>query len=196
MSEGIVLDASTVIAGVSALISATSLVYTIIKNRKTDELRRKVEKVQLDVLQASELYNNVKEMKREFQKSLSTLIVLNNEETTEKHDLYVSFLDAYNKYTDFYNEINDYCIMVNIGAIKAEDYIRSTIAVNLSKFARMQYETFNCLQAIATKNQFKSISKPDFDAFKDYDGFLKAYNGENSAFWVNLKTERRNVGFE
>ncbi|MBB6698242.1 hypothetical protein [Clostridium algidicarnis] len=190
------MDYNIVVAVISLLISAASLGYTIIKNRKTDVLRMKVEKVQLDVLQASKLYNNVKEVKREFEKSLSTLVVLNNGELTEKQDLNVAFLDAYNKYTDFYNEINDYCIMVNIGAINAEDYIKNTIAVNLSKYAKMQYETFSCLQGIASQNQFKSISKPDYDAFKDYDAFLKKYNGENSVFWMNLKTERRNAGFE
>ena len=107
------------------------------------------------------------------------------------------FLKAYNRYTDFFNEVNDFCIMVNIGAIKAENYIKNTISVNLSKYATIQYDTFASLQGIAHKYGFEELRKPDYKAFEDYDKFLIAYNGgENSAFWTDIKTKRRQNGFE
>lgn len=78
-----------------------------------------------------------------------------------------------------------------------ENYIKNTISVNLSKYATIQYDTFASLQGIAHKYGFEELRKPDYKAFEDYDKFLIAYNGgENSAFWTDIKTKRRQNGFE
>lgn len=180
---------------ITVLISLSSLIYTIRKNKKTDEIREKVEKVQLDTIQASALYENVKRAKIKFIDSMTDLNIkiksnASNEEVEE------SFLNTYNRYTDFFNEINDYCIMLEVGAINAEKYIETTIKKNFSMFANLQVETFESLNIIARKYGFKKIPKPTHNAFKEYDKFLKEKNGENSAFWTELKTERSKVEFE
>lgn len=66
---------------------------------------------------------------------MAELIVACFNEELEIEIVREKFLKAYNRYTDFFNEVNDFCIMVNIGAIKAENYIKNTISVNLSKYA-------------------------------------------------------------
>ena len=63
------------------LISLVSLVYTILLNRKTRKIREKVEKVQLDVIKASELYVHVKNSKKVYEDAMTELIVVcSNEE--------------------------------------------------------------------------------------------------------------------
>ena len=179
------------------LISLVSLVYTILLNRKTRKIREKVEKVQLDVIKASELYVHVKNSKKVYEDAMTELIVVCSNEELGIEIVQEKFLKAYNRYTDFFNEVNDFCIMVNIGAIKAENYIKNTISVNLSKYATIQYDTFASLQGIAHKYGFGELRKPDYKAFEDYDKILIAYNGgENSAFWTDIKTKRRQNGFE
>lgn len=179
------------------LISIASLGYTAYVNHKTQKIRKQVEKVQLDVLKASELYVHVKDAKKVYEDAMADLTIAccSGESVTE--DVHTKFLRAYNRYTDFFNEVNDFCIMVNIKAIKAEEYIKNTIAVNISKYAKIQYETFEILQQIAVQYHFQKLDKPDYKAFEDYDKFLVAYNGgENSAFWTELKTKRRQAEFE
>lgn len=178
------------------IISVITLGYTIYKNRKTEKLRKEVERVQLDVLQASSLYDNVKVMKREYTTTLRNLTLIENDDKADKLKVLNAFLELHSKYTEFFNEINDYCIKVNCGAIKAEEYIRDTVSKNLSDFAHMQVDTYKLLRDIAKKYDFEDIPRPDYNAFKDYDKFLIKYNGENSSFWTSLKTERRNCGFE
>lgn len=179
------------------LISIVSLGYTICLNYKTRKVRDKVERVQLDVLKASELYVHVKDAKKVYEDAMAELIVVCQNENPLKEDIQIKFLQAYNRYTDFFNEINDFCIMINIGAIKAENYISSTIAVNISKYAKIQYETFSVLQGIAEQYNLEKLDKPDYKAYEDYDKVLIKYNGgENSAFWTDIKTKRRQVGFE
>jgi len=177
------------------LVSLFSLGYTIYKNRETKKLQDEVKRVQLDVLKASEIYGQVKFAKRLYEDSLSELCVLSVEEVPPA-EFKKCFLTAYNRYTDFFNEINDYCIMVNAGAIEAEEYIKNTVSINFSKYAKKQYETFTVLQALAEKHGFDKLQKPDYKSFKEYDEFLIKYNGENSAFWSELKTKRIEVGFE
>lgn len=180
-----------------SLVSLASLCYTIILNRKTKKVREQVEKVQLDVLKASELYVHVKDAKKVYEDAMVDLNVVYANEKSSIEDIKKSFLCAYNRYTDFFNEVNDFCIMVNIGAIKAESYIKNTIAVNISKYAKIQYETFAVLQNIAQEKNFEKLDKPDYKAFEDYDKFLISYNGgQNSAFWTDLKTKRSRAGFE
>lgn len=183
------------IMGFTALISLGSLIYTIWKNRKTDEIRKKVEKVQLDTIQASALYENVKKAKIKFTDSLTDLNI-KVKSNASSQEIEESFLNTYNRYTDFFNEINDYCIMLDVGAINSEKYIETTIKKNFSAFAKMQVETFENLNLIAKKYNFKQIPKPDYNAFKQYEEFLKKQNGEDSLFWSELKTERVRVGFE
>lgn len=179
------------------LISATSLGYTIYLNYKTRKLQEQVKRVQLDVLQASELYIHVKNAKKVYEDAMAELTVICADENSEKKDIQEKFLRAYNRYTDFFNEVNDFCIMVNIGAIKAQEYIKNTISVNISKYAKIQYETFSVLQSVAEKYGLKRLSKPDYRAFEDYDKFLISYNGgESSTFWTDIKTNRRLAGFE
>ena len=137
------------------LISLVSLVYTILLNRKTRKIREKVEKVQLDVIKASELYVHVKNSKKVYEDAMTELIVACSNEELGIEIVQEKFLKAYNRYTDFFNEVNDFCIMVNIGAIKAENYIKNTISVNLSKYATIQYDTFASLQGIAHKYGFE-----------------------------------------
>lgn len=187
----------TILKIIPILISIVSLGYTIYLNNKTRKVREKVEKVQLDVLKASELYVYVKKAKKVYEDAMAELIVVCSDEKSEIANVQEKFLKAYNRYTDFYNEVNDFCIMVNIGAIKAENYIKNTISVNLSKYAKIQYETFSNLQGIAQKYGLKSLEKPDYRAFEDYDKFLVTYNGgKNSAFWTEVKTKRKQHGFE
>lgn len=179
------------------LVSIVSLCYTIVLNSKTRKVREQIEKVQLDVLKASELYVHVKNAKKVYEDAMTDLTVVCANENSSTEDVQKSFLCAYNRYTDFFNEVNDFCIMVNIGAIKADNYIKNTIAVNISKYAKIQYETFSVLQGIAQEKGFEKLEKPDYKAFEDYDKFLISYNGgENSAFWTELKTKRRQAGFE
>lgn len=178
------------------LVSIFSLGYTIYVNKSTRKIQEEVKKVQLDVLKASEIYGQVKYAKRLFEDALSELCVLSADESISPSNLKKCFLTAYNRYTDFFNEINDYCIMVSAGAIKAEDYIKNTVSINFSKYAKKQYETFSSLQVIASNHSFEKLQKPDYKSFKEYDEFLIKYNGENSAFWSDLKTKRREVGFE
>lgn len=178
------------------IISILSLGYTVLKNRETKRIQDEVKKVQLDVLKASEIYGQVKFAKRLYEDALSNLIVMSSDDSITPVELQKCFLTTYNRYTDFFNEINDYCIMVNAGAIKAEEYIKNTVSVNLSKYAKKQYETFSILQALASKYGFDKLQKPDYKSFKEYDEFLIKYNGENSAFWSELKTKRIEVGFE
>lgn len=179
------------------LISIASLVYTIYLNYKTRKVREQVESVQLDVLKASELYVHVKDAKKIYEDAMADLSVVCANENSEKKDVQEKFLRAYNRYIDFFNEVNEFCIMVNIGAIKAKDYIKNTISVNISKYAKIQYETFSVLQGIAEEYNFEKLDKPDYRAFEDYDKFLIFYNGgENSAFWTNIKINRRQAGFE
>ena len=145
----------------------------------------------------SELYVHVKNAKKVYEDAMAELTVICSNENSEKKDVQEKFLRAYNRYTDFFNEVNDFCIMVNIGAIKAEDYIKNTIAVNISKYAKIQYETFSVLQEIAKEYNFKMLEKPDYKAFEDYDKFLISYNGgDSSAFWTDIKTKHRQAGFE
>lgn len=177
-------------------ISIITFIYTVWKNRETQKLQNTVKKVQLDVLKASEIYGQVKLAKRLYEDALTNLIVMCSDTSIASVELQKYFLTAYNRYTDFFNEINDYCIMVNSGAIKAEDYIKNTISVNLSKFATIQYTTFFTLQNIAIQHGFAKLSCPDYKSFKEYDEFLIKYNGENSAFWSEIKTKRKEVGFE
>lgn len=178
------------------LISFSTLVYTIWKNKKTDEIREKVEKVQLDTIQASALYENIKKAKRAFTDSMTELVIKVKDQGVNNSEIETSFLNTYNRYTDFYNEINDYCIMIEIGGIKANDYVDSTISKNFSMFARLQVDTYENLNEIAQSKGFKKLNKPTHNAFKEYDNFLKNKNGENSAFWTELKTERARVGLE
>ena len=178
------------------LISILSLGYTVYKNRETKRIQDEVKRVQLDVLKASEIYGQVKFSRRLYEDALSILCVMSTDASVPPTELQKSFLTTYNRYTDFFNEINDYCIMVNAGAIKAEDYIKNTVSVNFSKYAKKQYETFSVLQALAEKHNFEKLKKADYKSFKEYDEFLKKYNGENSAFWSEIKTKRREVGFE
>lgn len=178
------------------LISIASLAYTIKLNRKTRKIQEEVKRVQLDVLKASEIYGQVKFSKRLYEDALAEICVLSVDASVVPTDLKKCFLITYNRYTDFFNEINDYCIMVNAGAIKADDYIKNTVSVNFSKYAKKQYETFAVLQALAEKHNFEKLQKPDYKSFKEYDDFLVKHNGENSAFWSELKTKRREVGFE
>lgn len=180
----------------SVLISFGSLVYTIWKNKKTDEIREKVEKVQLDTIQASALYENIKKAKRAFIDSMTELIIKVKDQGANNSEIETSFLNTYNRYTDFYNEINDYCIMIEIGGIKTNNYVNSTISKNFSMFAKLQVETYENLNEIAKSKGLKKLNKPTHNAFKEYDSFLKNKNGENSAFWTDLKTERARVGFE
>ena len=159
-------------------------------------MRDEIDKIQLDVLKDSELFMHVKDTKREFEDSLAELTVSVSSDMSSDDATQKIFLSTYNRYTDFFNEINDFCIMVNIGAIKAEEYIKNTISVNISKYAKLQYETFDTLQKIAENKGYKKLSKPDYKAFEDYDKFLMKFNGENSAFWTELKTKRKEVGLE
>lgn len=179
----------------SILVSISTLVYTIIKNKSIQTIKKQVQEVQLDVIKASELYGQVKQAKKEYENEMARLTVTmgGNSEEEKKS----AFLCTYNRYTDFFNEVNDFCIMVNVGAIKDNEYIKNTIAVNLSKYAKLQYETFSELQSIAKQINIEPIVKPDYNAFIEYDNFLKKYNnGDKSAFWVELKTKRRDAGFE
>ena len=69
--------------------------------------------------------------------------------------------------------------------------------MNLSKYATIKNHTFARLQGIAHKYRYEELRTPDYKAFEDYDKFLIAYNGgENSAFWTDIKTKRRQNGFE
>lgn len=184
-----------IIMGFTALISLGSLIYTIKKNKKTDEIREKVEKVQLDTIQASALYENVKKAKIKYIDSMTDLNIKIKSEA-DKEEIEESFLNTYNRYTDFFNEINDYCIMLEVGAINAEKYVDTTIKKNFSIFANMQVEIFESLNGIAEDYGFEKIPKPIHNAFKEYDEFLIKKNGENSGFWTTLKTNRDRVGFE
>lgn len=181
----------------SPTIALVSLVYTMVLNFKTKKIREQVERVQLDVLKASELYVHVKNAKKIYEDAMTGLIVACSKENILTDELKNVFLIAYNRYIDFFNEVNDFCIMVNIGAINAEKYIENTLSINLSKYAKIQYETFSVLQGIAIQHGFEKLNKPDYKAFEDYDKFLVKYNGgENSAFWTELKTKRQQSGFE
>lgn len=178
------------------LLSLGSLGYTVFLNRKTWEVRKRVD-IQLDILKANERYTQVKDAKKIFEDALAELIFLRTNKKVGKADIEKELIKTYNKYTAFFNEINEYCNMVNVGAIKANDYIKDTIAVNLSKYASIQYDTFNTLQAVADEYGLKKLNKPDYNAFSDYDKFLLQYNGgENSTFWLDLKTKRQHAGFE
>lgn len=189
--------ASDIIALCSLALAVLSAIYTVVKNHQTAKLRKEVEKVQLNVIQASQLYRSVKEAKCLFQDSISKLTIIQQENDTPACDAKQAFLDAYNRYTDFYNEVNDYCTMVNNGAIQAENYIRDTISVSLSMYAKQQCELYPMLNTIAQKTGLEPLPSPDYKAFKDYDDFLIRYNGgENSAFWIELKTLRKKAGFE
>ena len=134
METGVIIQLC--IMGFTALISLGSLIYTIWKNRKTDEIREKVEKVQLDTIQASALYENVKKARIKFNDSLTNLTIKIKSNASDQ-EIEESFLNTYNRYIDFFNEINDYCIMLDVGAINAKNYIETTIKKNFSLFANI-----------------------------------------------------------
>lgn len=197
------------------IISLLGLVYTIFLNivtskanketkrinektanikETTERIQREIEKVQLGTLQASQLYINIKKARSRFNDSMANLSISmkNNSEDLEKN-----FLITYNRYIDFFNEINDFCIMIKMGAIKADDYINTTISKNFTIYASFQVDMFNELQEITKSYKLKPIEKPSHNAFKEYDEFLKEKNGgEDSGFWTKLKTDRKRVGFE
>lgn len=192
------------------IVGVLSLCYSIFLNVRTNRIHKKIQEVQLDVLQASSLYENVKKMKREYVQAMTDLQVIKQEveerlessgdsmlNSTDKSHVNRAFLNLYQKYTDFFNEVEDYCTKVNVGAIKAEEYIKEKVAPNISAYAKLQVETFEMLTIIAQNYNFKKVLKPDYNAFKEYDIFLIKYNGgEESAFWKDLKTSRSRVGFE
>jgi hypothetical protein len=175
------------------IISAATLIYTVWINKRTEKINKRTEKM----LQASSLYDNVKTIKIEFSKALEKLHLVTKDGIAEKAQVYEAFLDLHLKYQEFFNEINDYCIKVNCGAINAEDYIKDTVSVNLSKFAEMQVTTYIILKNTEKEYAFDEILRPDYDAYKEYDKFLIKYNGGvNSAFWTSLKTKRRDCNLE
>lgn len=69
------MDFDMILRVLSPAIALTSLFYTIILTYKTKRIREQVERVQLDVLKASELYMYVKNVKKVYGAAMTNLIV-------------------------------------------------------------------------------------------------------------------------
>ena len=104
------------------------------------------------------------------------------------------FITAYSSFTDLFNEANAFCSLINHNSVVAEEVLKNTGIDLLLKMADIQCDEYeklkNAANTIGKKNV--TIRKPDYNAFKEYDEFLKSHMDKQQ--WESIIAKRKKVG--
>lgn len=184
---------------VAILTPTVGAVYTFFTNRATRREQQEIRQEQIQIqkkqadLEAISQYRQIKQQERYFKEDLVTLTANLKEGDTEAK--YISFLSLYSSFTDLYNEVNAFCALLNHNAVSSEGVLKNTGIDLVIKLADEQCKTYETLKnAAEIIGHKKDLKRPDWNAFKEYDIFLKSRLSDNQ--WERLCNKRKAVGLK
>lgn len=190
------LWASVLLAVVPILVSGATLFYTIHKDnvnksrqQEIEERQNELQKRQSDV-EAIAQYRQVKAIERDYKKDM---IAMTNGLNKNPNEAEVFFLSAYSSFTDLFNEANAFCSLINHNDVVAKEVLKNTGIDLLLKLADYQCEGYKVLKQAAEKIGTSKVTmkRPDINAFREYDDFLKKRMPK--ARWETLIQKRKDV---